>query len=193
MKWVKKYFFVLFITVSIAFAAGSKEQNTKLSLNKGWFIKSTTQVKDEGAIVSSEKFKQEKWYSTDVPSTVLSALVKNKVYPDPRVGMNMYLIPDVSDEFNAKHDFAKYSYLENKINPWKDPYWFRKEFSLPADYKGKEIWLNFDGINYRADVWLNGNKIASQNEMVGMFRRFKYNITAAAKIGSNGRNASPAA
>jgi hypothetical protein len=71
-------------------------------------------------------------------------------------------------------------------NPWKDPYWFRKEFSLPDSFKGKKLWLNFDGINYRADIWLNGHKIAGQQEMAGMFLRFKYDITRFALLkGSN--------
>jgi hypothetical protein len=70
MKGIKKIFFVLLIYRINCLCCDLKEQNNKLSLNKGWFIKSTTQVKNDGAIVSSEKFKQEKWYSTDVPSTV---------------------------------------------------------------------------------------------------------------------------
>jgi hypothetical protein len=86
----------------------------------------------------------------------LNALVKDGVYPDPRIGLNNYKIPDVSDEFNLKYGLAKYSYLDGNANPWKDPYWFRKEFKLPDSYNGKKLWLNFDGINYRADVWLNG-------------------------------------
>jgi hypothetical protein len=54
----------------------------------------------------------------------------------------MYLIPDVSDEFNAKNDLAKFSYLENKKNPWQDPYGFAKNF-LPVDYKGKGNLVEF--------------------------------------------------
>lgn len=159
------------------------EQTNKLFLKKGWEIKSSTQVKESGEIISTSEFKPKGWYPTSVPSTVLTVLVKNGVYPNPYVGMNNMFIPDASDEFNAKYDLSKYGYLPDKRNPWKDPYWYRTEFKLPADYKGKCIWLNFKGINYRADLWLNGNKIADNESMVGMFQRFKFDITDYANLG----------
>jgi len=157
----------------------------KLFLREKWVIKSSTQVKEEGEIISTDKFSPDNWYPTSIPSTVLNALVKNGVYPDPRVGMNNFLIPDASDDFNARYDLSKYSYLPDKRNPWKDPYWYRTEFKLPDTYRGKAVWLIFKGINYRADVWLNGNKIADSKNMVGMFRRFKFNVTDYAKPGEN--------
>ena len=123
------------------------------------------------------------WHSTSVPSTVLNALVRNKVYPDPRFGLNNFLIPDASDEFNKKHDLAKYSHLPGKENPWKDPYWYRRVFRLPASAAGKRVWLNFDAINYRADVWLNGHKLADRKDVVGAFSRFRFDITEHAKTG----------
>jgi exo-1,4-beta-D-glucosaminidase len=67
--------------------------------------------------------------------------------------------------------------LKGVPNPFKDPYWFRTTFQIPQENKGKRIWLNFDGINYRADVWLNGKQIANAREMAGMFQRFKYEIS----------------
>lgn len=43
-------------------------------------------------------------------------------------------------------------------NPWQDPYWYRTEVVLPKSYKGKKVWLTLNGINYRADVWVNGRR-----------------------------------
>jgi hypothetical protein len=154
-----------------------------MKLSNHWYLKSSLEVPVPDSIVSTQDFKLEAWYQTTVPSTVLGALVKNKVYPDPLIGTNNFIIPDVSDTFNARHDLAKYSYLKNKANPWKDPYWYRKEFTIPRDCKGKEVWLNFNSINYRADIWLNGHQIADKNEVVGMFLRFKFNISRYVKIG----------
>ena len=133
--------------------------------------------------MSTDKFQQKRWYPAKVPTTVLNALVKDSVYPDPRIGLKNFKIPDVSDEFNLKYGLAKYSYIDGKTDPWKESYWFRKEFTLPDNYNGKKLWLNFDGINYRADVWLNGHEIAGKSEMVGMFLRFKYDITEYAIVG----------
>lgn len=169
---------------SQALTMATDKNSNRILLSDGWYIKSSTQVKEPDQTVSTKGFKPDNWISTSVPSTVLNALIKKGIYPDTRINMNEFLIPDVSDEFNAKHDLAKYSYLPGKINPFKDPYWYRKEFKLPASYKGKQIWLNFDGINYRADVWVNGKKVGNKNELVGMFSRYKLNITDAVTAGA---------
>ena len=120
-----------------------------------------------------------------VPSTVLAALVRNGVYPDPRVGLNDLRIPDASDEFNRKHDLAKFSHLPDGRNPWKDPYWYRTEFTLPDSARARRVWLNFEAINYRADVWLNGRRIADRAGMVGALRRFEFDVTGAVAPGKN--------
>ena len=156
-----------------------------LTLRDGWLVQSSALVKEDGQAVSTARFTPDKWHPTSVPSTVLSALVRNGVYPDPRVGLNNFLIPDASDAFNKTHDLAKYSHLPDKRNPWKDPYWYRKEFSIPKSQQGKQVWLNFDAISYRADVWLNGNKVADHQAMVGALRRFRLNITDHARTGKN--------
>ncbi len=126
---------------------------------------------------------EEKWYDAQVPTTVLNALVKQGVYPDPRIGLNNYLIPDVSDEFNQKHDLSKYNYLKSGRNPWQDPYVYRCEVNIPSSYKGKKIWLTLYGINYKADVSVNGVKVADKKDIVGMFRRFTLDISEYAKPG----------
>ena len=149
----------------------------RLPLKEGWLIKSSSQVKEDGDVISTGKFTPDRWYPTTVPTTVLGALTRVGVYPDMRVGLNSFRIPDASDEFNRKHDLAKYSYLADKRNPWKDPYWYRTEFTLPASARGKRVWLNFDGIHYRADVWLNGRRIADSRQVVGSFSRYRFDVT----------------
>ena len=52
----------------------------------------------------------------------------------------------------------QYSYLPNEPNPWKKPYWYRTTFMVPAIDKGKHFQLIFKGINYRAEVWVNGKR-----------------------------------
>ncbi len=188
MKYLINNSFLLLMLITLTFCSGEKNNlSIKFLLSgEGWLIKSSTQVEGGGKMVSTGKFQPESWHPASVPTTVLSALVKDSLYPDPRIGLNNFKIADVSDEFNKRYGLAKYSHLGDSINPWKDPYWFRKEFRLPGSFQGKKLWLNFDGINYRADVWLNGNKIAGQQDMVGMFLRFKYDITQYAKV--NKRN-----
>jgi hypothetical protein len=160
---VKKFGLILLVLILILAAflifRVKVTKEGPILLSKNWELISSTQVKEDGNLISTDKFKPENWYPTAVPSTVLNALVRDGVYPDPRSGMNNFLIPDVSDTFNAEYNLSQYSYLPDKRNPWKDPYWFRTEFKLPGSYQGKHVWLNFKGINYRADVWLNGRYV----------------------------------
>jgi beta-galactosidase/beta-glucuronidase len=140
---------------------------------------------EAGADLSQPGRATKEWHHVQVPTTVLNALTKSGVYPDMRRGLNAYQIPDASDDFNAKHDLAKFSHLPEKRNPWRDAWWFRRKFKLPKSSGGRHVWLHFNCINYRAEVWLNGTRIADANTMVGMFQRFDFDITPQAKAGLN--------
>ncbi len=144
----------------------------EMALKDDWHIQSSVLVDKGGEILSGPSFVPEGWHRATVPCTILSALVKNGIYPDPRIGLNSYRIPDSSDEFNQKYDLAKHSHLPGKRNPWRDAYWYRTEFKIPEAVRGRRVWLLFKGINYRADVWFNGRQIAGREAMVGMYQRF---------------------
>src|SRR3974377_1781019 len=62
-------------------------------------------------------------------------------------------------------------------SPFAVAWWYRKAFTLPADYKGKTIWLDFNGINYRANIWVNGKQIATLQQVAGASRTYEFNIT----------------
>lgn len=168
---MKKLLIILILISSVVNAQ-------KIALRDNWYIKNSIEINTDDKNVSSLNFHQDSWYKTIVPSTVLNIFVKNGTYPDPRMGMNNFLIPDVSDLFNQKYNLSKYTYLKDGKNPWKDPYWYRTEVVLPKEYFGKKIWITFNGINYRADIWINGHLVADHTQVVGMFRRFKFDISS---------------
>jgi exo-1,4-beta-D-glucosaminidase len=155
-------------------------------LSDNWQLKSSFLVKEDGKQISTVGYQPNNWYLTSVPSTILTTLVRNGVYPDPRNGLDCYLIPDASDEFNLTYDLAKFSYLPDKRNPWKDPYWYRTEFILPSVESDQHTWLNFNCINYRAEVWLNGMLVAGKDSLVGMFQRFRLDVAQYVNAGVNG-------
>src|SRR5206468_11154281 len=66
-------------------------------------------------------------------------------------------------------------------SPYKRSWWYRKEFELPASTTNQQAWLNFNGINYRANVWVNGTLVASKDDVAGAFRRYEFNITRLVK------------
>lgn len=149
-------------------------------LRNNWKVKSSLEVGQKGAIVSGLNVNTKAWAATSLPATVLTALVRNGVYPNPYIATNNMLIPDCNDEFNEQYGLLKYSHIANK-NPWKSAYWYRNEFVIPATFSGKMIWLNFGEINYKAQVWLNGIQVADTTQMIGMERQFKFNVTSLLK------------
>ncbi len=168
---------VLAVVISLGNLVAAFAEDNPVFLRENWYVKSAFLVKEDGRTLSSSRFRPSDFYKTNVPTTVLTALVKNGVYPNPYVGLNNMKIPDASDEFNRAYDLAKFSHLPDGRNPWADPYWFWTQFRLPETHKRRVIWLNIEGINYRADVWLNSRLIADSKEIVGMFGRWMLDIT----------------
>lgn len=187
MKRIEIFILTLFVLI-IQSCVTSKDKPSNENFNKQplieWTLVSSTQVSEQESIISSTNFNDEQWLNVEIPTTVLRALVNAGIYPDPHLDLNNFLIPDASDELNRQLDLGKYSHLKDHPNPFKDPYWFRTEFDIPKENGGKRTWINFDGINYRADVWLNGKKIADSKEMAGMFQRFKFDVTEYINAGS---------
>ena len=64
-----------------------------------------------------------------------------------------------------------------KDSPFRCSWWYRTEFRVPDGAKGQHIWLHFNGINYRANVWLNGHKLAGAADMLGTYRIWEFNVT----------------
>ncbi len=160
-------------------AALPAEASSKMTLNKGWAIQSSVDVRENGTAISTVGFKPDEWYPTTVPSTVLAALVQLRVYPDPGVGMNLRSIPGTS--YPIFDNFSDFSMPPD--SPFRHSWWYRTEFRLPGEYKGKTLWLGFDGINFRANVWMNGRQVASAEKMAGTWRLFEFDITAVARPG----------
>jgi len=184
---MKKIIFpvVLSLLGSSLFAQTTTVKQVKLT---NFDLQSSAQVNSTGAELSTVQYHSPVyWFPVKVPSTVLTGLVANHIYPDPYQGLNNMLIPDASDQFNKEYNLEQYSFLPNDPNPWKKPYWYRTTFKVPAGDKGRHFQLIFKGINYRAAVWVNGKQIADSTQMAGMFADYNLDVTAAVNTG--GENA----
>jgi hypothetical protein len=168
--------------------AACQSQEVKQVRLRDFLMQSSAVIRTPGDSLSDPKFvSREYWYPVKIPSTVLTGLVANRVYPDPYTGMNNMLIPDASDSFNNTYHLGRYSHLPNEPNPWKKPYWYRTTFRVPASDAGQFFQLIFKGINYRAEVWLNGHRLADSSQMAGMFA--EYSLDASKFIHTGGENA----
>jgi hypothetical protein len=152
-------------------------------LRRDWAVQSSQTAGEDGARLSSPGVDTAGWAATSVPATVLTALVRNGVYPNPYVGLNNTRIPDTHDGFNADFDLIKYSHIPGR-NPWAKPYWFRTTFAVPDGYAGRRVWLTFNEINYRAEVWLNGSRLSDRRDMAGMARSFRIEVTGRVNRGA---------
>jgi exo-1,4-beta-D-glucosaminidase len=168
------------VPLAMPLAASPSESGANtVKLTDGWAIQSSANVSGDGAAISSVGFDTEGWYPATVPSTVLATLVNERVYPDPGTGMNLRSIPGTTYPV-----FSVFSDIQMPPDsPFRHSWWYRTEFKLPAEYKNKTLWLGFDGINYRANVWMNGHQVATSKKMEGTWRLFEFDITEVAKPG----------
>ena len=115
---------------------------------------SAKNVTCDDSLVSQPTFDASHWYTAQhMPATVLQILQENGVYKDLYFGMNLATPGDL----------------------WKQDWWYRTTFIAPP---GRDVYsLIFKGINYRADIWLNGHKVANRATVVGMYDEFEFNVT----------------
>ncbi len=186
---MKKHFYtlsVLLISFLVLSTRGYSQTGTVKQVKLSRFeLQSSILIPSTGEQISSVGYKSKVyWFPVTVPSTVLTGLVANKIYPDPYSGLNNMLIPDASDEFNKKYDLERFSHLPNNPNPWKKSYWYRTVFNVPTADNGRHFQLIFKGINYRAAVWVNGQQIADSTKMAGMFAEYSLDVSKLIKAGS---------
>ncbi len=153
--------------------------NNRSPLNSGWLAKKASEVPDMGQTISSPNYQIPGWIDAVVPGTVLTTLLQNG-FPgyfgpgfDPYFGQNSQSIPDISKQGYA--DFYTY--------------WFYTTFETPTVADGGRVWLYLRGINYTADVYLNGVQLSGaeniflddpqlgETELRGMFLRNAFDIT----------------
>ena len=150
---------ILLATLAMLGCTGTIEkQNIDFTITDGWKIQSSEVIGKTGDVLSSEKpCCGTAWYEASVPSTVLGTLTDNGLYADAFIGTNYDKVID-RDDFKA-------------------PWWYVNEFTMPALAEGQRVVLDFEGISYSAEVWLNGTKVAAREEMTGPFRIFRYDVT----------------
>jgi hypothetical protein len=150
---------ILTLILFLGTVPGSFAQPEEIILDKGWKAKRALEVPVDGTVISTREFDLYDWMEAVVPGTVLTTLLHNKKVPDPFFGMNNDLIPDIYE-----------------TGPEYYTFWFLNRFSVPELEEGVQVWLKFRGINYSANMFLNGFRINSDTHK-GMFLREKYLIT----------------
>lgn len=136
----------------------------QIKLSENWRIQSSSKVSEKGSEISTLPKISDNWFPATVPSTVLGTLVANKVYEDPYFGENLKNIP---------------------TELFKVSWWYTTSFELTKEQSKEYASLKFDGINYKANVWLNGMLVADATAIDGAFRITSFDISTHIKSGSN--------
>ena len=118
-----------------------------------WRLQRASEVAARGAEIASPDFDASSWTVATVPATVLMSYVNAGALPNPNYDDNLL---GVSESF------------------FNSNFWYRRVFQVPQEMRGQRVFLNFDGINWKADVWLNGQKI---DRIEGAFLRGKTDVT----------------
>ena len=155
---------VALMTESCRVSPSPAGQETSVSLHEGWSIQEAAKVQATGADISQPGFRVNGWYPARVPCTVLGALVDAGVYRDPFFGKNLQAI---------------------KPEPFHAAWWYRTEFTPLSKRAGAYTRLIFEGLNYRANIWLNGKQIAGKDSVFGIWRVFDFDITSLLRDGAN--------
>jgi exo-1,4-beta-D-glucosaminidase len=170
---------VFLLIPSLALHAAAVEGSTRIPLAENWQMQSSCIARNGGAEISTLGFHADGWHNGRVPTTVVAALVADGTYPDPYYGMNLKSLPGM--------DYSPTSFFSNqempKDSPFRCSWWFRTAFATPAEAAKKGVWLHFDGINYRANIWLNGEQIADAKNVAGMMRSFAFEVGQSLSIG----------
>ncbi len=134
----------------------------RMSLSGGsWMIRRASEVTATGEEISTPNYKPENWLVATVPGTVLSSFKNAGAIAEPNYADNQL---HISESF----------FYSN--------FWYRDEFELPENFKQDRLFLNFDGINWKADIYLNGHKLG---RIEGAFMRGKFDVTDLVVAGKN--------
>ncbi|MBK5261779.1 MAG: hypothetical protein JJE17_04290 [Peptostreptococcaceae bacterium] len=132
------------------------------TLQYHWQIQNSSLVKDGGEMISSPSFKADDWYSAKVPTTVLNVLVKHGVYKDIFRDENLLKIP---------------------TKQFKTSWWYRTSCQI-TNTKGVYL-LKFQGINYKANIWLNGKLVSDTIIVNNAYKQFSFDVTKYLVKGKN--------
>ena len=159
----------ILIVLSLLACAGSvptfarpQQPPDRIELAEGWQLASANKVTADGANLSRPDYADKGWHAIRrMPATVLEALQDDGTYPDLYFGKN--LVDEVPQDL------------------YKQDWWYRTTFKAPAGHS--TYLLELPGINYRADVWLNGRQVAGNTQIVGMYDAHELDVARWIKPG----------
>ena len=165
---------VLFPCISLA--------STLTHLREDWRLQSACKLNSAGPALAKAGFSTDGWLKATVPTTVLAAQAAAGTVPDPYFGSNLRQLAGTT--YPIGQNFSNLPMAED--SPYHCGWWYRTEFVVPTKpAANRRVWLKFGGINYRAEIWLNGRQIADSKTIAGAYRTYEFDVTDFVSPGSN--------
>ena len=145
------------LTVMLALVARAET----LTLSDGWQVQSSAKVSVTGDVLSTPTADVAGWYAASVPSTIMGVLTTDGVEP----------------EALTAEDYQRIDKRRFDVS-----WWYRTTFkvqtsNLKSQTSNHHVLLSFDGICYRANIWLNGHFVAGKDDVAGTYRQFTFDVT----------------
>ena len=155
-------FFIAHPTAADALSLGNRSSAWMMSLNGQWqfYYSQNPSVRPEKFYQSD--FNASKWKSITVPGNL-----EPQGYGIPRYLDVEYTFPENPP------------YIPHDMNSVGS---YRKTFSVPANFKGKQVYLSFQGVNSAFYCWVNGNLVGYHEDSK---TPAEFNITKYLKSGKN--------
>lgn len=139
-------------------------------LNGSWKFHWVADPKDRPLTFWKPSFDVSGWATIDVPSNW-----EMKGYGTPLYTNVTYPFLNNPPFIQAQKGYT----MEKEPNPVGS---YRRDFTLPADWAGQQVFLHFDGVYSAFYVWVNGKKVGYSQ---GSNNDTEFNITRYVKKGNN--------
>jgi exo-1,4-beta-D-glucosaminidase len=151
----------------------------EIPLQNGWSLQSACKATESGEAISAPSYRPSGWIPTTVPSTILAAQVAAGTYRDIYFSTNLRSVPGMT--YPIGENFSNLPMAAE--SPYHCGWWYRKQFDVAAKLAAERYHLQFDGINYSADIWVNGKRIADQSQIRGAYRSYEFDVSQEVRRG----------
>jgi hypothetical protein len=134
-----------------------------VTLRSGWAVQSSAVAGHSGEEISDPAYPAAGWLPISQPETLMAALEENGRYPDVMSSDHLAAVPTAQFAVN---------------------WWYRETVRLHTP-PGRSVHLIMNGVLSRANLWVNGTKVADQAQLQGAYSRFEYDITPYLRDGTN--------
>ena len=160
----------------------------------GWRVASSANATQTGAQISTPGFNTSSWLpvtndDAGAPGTEIEALAENGQCPgDTALQPVNQSTNSPNSVFYSNNMQLCYGYMSkigaDTVSTFDVPWWWRTDFT-PNLQAGQHATLILNGVVGSANVWMNGQQVATSATVTGAYTRFTFDLTSLIVSGTN--------